>query len=358
MMTVPRGRWLFADGAAWEFDATTRIMGILNVTPDSFSDGGAHLAVDAAVARGLAMADEGADIIDVGGESTRPGAAPVPAEEELRRVVPVIRRLRDRLDARGDARFAAKAPPAPEGSSAREKVGPGETVVSSGSPLEGPEHSHATARERVRSETDGSSAPVRLSARERVRISVDTSKAAVAEAALDAGAEIVNDVSGLRADDAMAPLLGARSAPVVLMHMRGTPATMQTLVSYGDLLGEVAEELRGSIAMARRAGVREERIVLDPGLGFSKTAEQNFEILASLGRLTALGRPLLVGASRKSFLGRATGLPVDQRLEASLAAGAAAVLGGASILRVHDVAATVRLVRILDAVRLASSLPR
>src|SRR5262245_9936644 len=267
-------------------------MGILNVTPDSFSDGGAHFGLDEAVARGLAMAAEGADVIDVGGESTRPGSSPVSVEEELRRVLPVVRLLRERLDA-----CAAGS----AGSHPEESLGGAESSAG---------EAHATE---ARASEDGF-----LS--ERVRISIDTTKAAVAEAALEAGAEIVNDVSGLRADPAMAPLLGARGAAAVLMHMRGTPATMQSHAAYEDLMGEIAVELRESLAIARRANVSDGKIVLDPGLGFAKTAAQSFAVLASLDRLLTLGRPLLVGASRKSFLGHATGLAVDQRLEASLAA--------------------------------------
>ena len=282
----------FADGRIWDLSGRTRILGILNVTSDSFSDGGRFLDPESAVARGLAMVLEGADAIDVGGESTRPGADPVPAAEEMRRVVAVIRELRLQLDRR----------PAAAGA-------------------------------------------------DRVRISVDTMKAAVAEAAIGAGADIVNDVTALRGDPAMAPLLARTGAAAVLMHMRGSPKTMQDDPRYDDLMGEIAEELAGSLRVAREAGVRDDRIAIDPGIGFGKTAEQNFEILARLRTLAVLARPLLVGVSRKSFLGTATGLPVDQRLEASLAAGAAALMNGASLLRVHDVDATVRMVRVIDEIR-------
>ena len=304
--------WSFADGTSWDFRDRTRVVGILNVTPDSFSDGGLHARFEDAVTRGLAMAEEGADAIDIGGESTRPGSLPVPDEEERRRVVPVIRALRQRL--------AARPGPAPT-----DPPRGMPSAASGGSP-------------------DG----------DRIRISVDTSKAAVAEAALEAGAEVVNDVTGLRGDPRMAPLLAGTGAAAILMHMRGTPRTMQDSPRYENLMGEIAEFLRGSLDIARRAGIPDERIVIDPGIGFGKTAEQSFEILASLQRLAALGRPILVGASRKSFLGWATGLPVEQRLEASLAAGAAAILNGASLLRVHDIAATLRMVRVIDALHRAA----
>jgi dihydropteroate synthase len=296
-MQINHSAWSFADGGRWELGERTRVLGILNVTTDSFSDGGIWFDRRAAVARGLELAAEGADAIDVGGESTRPGSLPVPADEELRRVVPVIRELRTRLDAGGRA---------------------------AGDPAGG----------------------------ERIRISVDTMKASVAEAAIEAGADIVNDVSGLRRDPAMAPLLARAGAAAIVMHMRGEPRTMQDDPSYDDLMGEIEEELRESLGIARAAGIQDDRIALDPGIGFGKTAKHNFEILARLQLLAPLGRPLLVGVSRKSFLGKGTGLPVEQRLEASLAAGAAAVLNGAAMLRVHDVAATVRMVRVIDEIRL------
>ena len=283
-------RWVFRNGEAWDFADGTRILGILNVTPDSFSDGGLHVDPGAAIARGLAMVEEGADAIDVGGESTRPGAEPVPADEEMRRVLPVVRGLRDALGA---------APLGPRG---------------------------------------------------HVRISVDTAKARVAAAAIDAGADIVNDVTGLKGDPEMAPLLARTGAAVVVMHMRGTPRTMQAEARYDDLMGEVAAELGERLHAARNAGIADDRIVLDPGIGFAKTAEQNVEILARLPFLATLGRPLLIGVSRKSFLGALTGLPAGERLEAGLGAMAAAVLKGVSVLRVHDVRPTARMLRAVDAI--------
>jgi len=292
MITSDR-RWVFVDGEAWDFAAGTRLLGILNVTPDSFSDGGLYADAGAATARGLAIAAEGADAIDVGGESTRPGSDAVPAEEELRRVVPVIRALRKALEA---------AAPGPRG---------------------------------------------------RVRLSVDTSKARVAAAAIDAGADIVNDVTGLRGDPEMAPLLARTRAAAVLMHMRGTPKSMQASARYEDLMGEIAAELGERLEAARSAGIEDDRIALDPGIGFAKTADQNTLILAHLPLLIPLGRPLLIGVSRKSFLGALTGLPAGERLEAGLGATAAAVMNGASMVRAHDVASTARMLRVVDAIAAA-----
>lgn len=287
-----RDIWRFADGSAWNLAERTYIMGILNVTPDSFSDGGRWLEPERAIARGLEVVEEGADAIDVGGESTRPGSLAVPEGEERRRVLPVIQGLRREL------------------------------------------------------------APA------RVRISVDTSKAAVAAEAIVAGADIVNDVTALRGDPAMAGLIARSGAAVVLMHMRGDPRTMQDDPRYSDLLGEITRELRAARAFAGESGVRDDRIVLDPGIGFGKSADHNLEILRRLRLLNDLGRPLLLGVSRKSFLGKATGLPVGDRLEAGLAAGAVAVMGGARILRVHDVSASVRMVRTVDAILGAGRMER
>lgn len=246
------------------------LMGVVNATPDSFSDGGRFLDPEAAVAQAERLAGEGADLVDLGGESTRPGSAPVDAAEERRRVVPVIARLR----ARGF----------------------------------------------------------------RLPISIDTCKAEVARAALEAGADLVNDVTGL-ADPALARVVAEAGVPVVLMHLRGTPATMAGLATYRDLLGEVAAELRQALARAAAAGIPAERIILDPGIGFAKTTPQNVELLARVGELKALGRPLLVGPSRKRFVGELTGAPVGERLPGTLAAVTACVLAGVEWLRVHDVAA-------------------
>jgi dihydropteroate synthase len=246
------------------------VMGIVNVTPDSFSDGGRYLDPEAAIAHGLELAAEGAELLDIGGESTRPGAAPVGEAEELRRVVPVI-----------------------------------EGLVAAG-----------------------------VSA----RISVDTSKASVAAAALEAGAEIVNDVSALRADPGMAELVAERGVTVCLMHMLGEPRTMQEDPRYDDVVADVARFLEERVRFAHAAGIDEERIILDPGIGFGKTIDHNLELLRRLDEIVALGLPVLVGTSRKSFLGRLTGREVDGRSAATIATNVLAFERGATILRVHEVA--------------------
>lgn len=261
------------------------LMGVVNVTPDSFSDGGRFLDAGAAVAHARRLVFEGADILDIGGESTRPGAEVVPAAEEIRRVVPVITALRE----------------------------------------------------------SGVTAP----------ISVDTLKAEVARAALRAGADLINDVSGLR-DPAMAALAAETGTPVVLMHMRGTPADMQARAVYRDVVGEVAGELESALEAAERAGVKAERVVLDPGIGFAKTAEQSVALLGGLDRLRALGRPLLVGPSRKSFIGALTGAAADARLSGTLAAVAACALAGVEFVRVHDVAQSKQAAAVAAAIRRAA----
>ena len=259
-----------------------RVMGVLNVTPDSFSDGGDFIDPSVAIAAGLAMAEAGADIIDVGGESTRPSAQPTTPEMEQARILPVIRGL-------------AKA---------------------------------------------------------GVCISVDTRHAATMEAVLDAGAAIVNDVYALGYDSAAAALVAARGCPVVLMHMRGTPANMYARAQYDDVAAEVVRELGQRIDAAERVGILRDRIAIDPGIGFAKTAEQSAELLRRLGELRTLGCPILVGVSRKSFLGVMTGEPDPRhRLAASLAAGLFALDQGASILRVHDVAETVQAIKVWQALR-------
>lgn len=246
----------------------TRLMGVVNVTPDSFSDGGLYLDPEAAIAHGRELAAAGAEVLDVGGESTRPGAEAVAAEEERRRVVPVIEGLRG-LEA---------------------------------------------------------------------RISVDTSKAPVAAAALDAGAEIVNDVTALRGDPEMAALCAERGCGVVLMHMLGTPRTMQDDPRYGDVVAEVKAFLAERLEAAVAAGIPEEGIWLDPGIGFGKTLAHNTELLRRLGELRELGRPLVVGTSRKSFIGRLDGSSASERLGGTIASSVLAAANGAEVLRVHDVA--------------------
>jgi dihydropteroate synthase len=263
----------------------TLIMGVLNVTPDSFSDGGAYLDTEAAIARALQLEQDGADILDVGGESTRPGATPVSVDAEHRRVLPVIEGLRGKL---------------------------------------------------------------------RIPISVDTRRATVAEAALAAGAEIVNDVSGLRSDPRLAEVARRARAALILMHMRGTPRTMQRKPFARAVLRDVTSGLRASVALARRAGLAKLRLLLDPGIGFGKSHEQNFEILARLPELALLGCPIVIGTSRKAFLGKAVGkrgeppAPPEDRLLGTAATVTASILGGAHIVRVHDVAEMARVVRVAD----------
>lgn len=258
----------------------TLVMGVLNVTPDSFSDGGRYLDLGSATERGVRMVEEGADIIDVGGESSRPGSDRISEDDELRRALPVLEAL---------------------------------------------------------------------AARVSVPISIDTLKPAVARRCLDSGASIVNDIRGLR-DPQMLSVAAAAQASVVIMHMRGEPATMQLDTAYGDVVADVCSFLKAQTERARQAGIRE--IAVDPGLGFGKSAGQNFELLARLGEFRAIGCPILVGPSRKSFLGSLPSrLPVAERLEGTLAAVAAAVINGAAVVRVHDVKQCRRVVDVTDAIR-------
>jgi dihydropteroate synthase len=263
----------------------TLVMGVLNVTPDSFSDGGAYLDSQAAIARAMQIEREGADLIDIGGESTRPGAAPITVEEELRRILPVIQGLHGRL---------------------------------------------------------------------RIPISVDTRRAEVAQAALVAGAEILNDVSGLRTDARLAEVARKARAPIILMHMRGTPQTMQQGPFARDVIRDVMSGLRDALARAKRAGLAQSQILLDPGIGFGKRYEQNFEILARLSEFARLGCPIVIGTSRKAFLGKALSesgapsVPPEERMLGTAATVTASILGGAHIVRVHDVAQMVRVARVAD----------
>jgi dihydropteroate synthase len=257
-------------------------MGVLNVTPDSFSDGGLYLDVDAAVEHAREMAADGAAIVDVGGESTRPGAEPVPEAEELERVVPVVERI-----AAGEA---------------------------------------------------------------DARISVDTRKLAVAEAAVAAGARIVNDVSAFRAAPEMAGLVASSGAGCCLMHMLGDdPRTMQADPSYDDVVSEVRDFLEERLAFAVAEGVAENRVWLDPGIGFGKTVDHNLELLRRLDEIVAIGRPVVIGASRKSFLGKLTGRPERERVAATVATTVMALERGASVFRVHDVAETVDALKVATA---------
>jgi dihydropteroate synthase len=257
-----------------------KLMGIVNVTPDSFSDGGLFLAPERAIAHGRELVADGADLLDIGGESTRPGARAVGTEEELARVAPVLAGL------------------------------------------------------------DGVEAT----------ISIDTSKVAVAETALDAGAEIVNDVTALRLEPALAGLCAERGCVVVLMHMLGTPRTMQENPAYDDVVDDVKAFLAERIEFAMGEGMAEERIWIDPGIGFGKTVRHNLELLSRLGELRELGRPVVVGTSRKRFIGSLTGREVDYRLGGTIASNVLALRAGADVLRVHDVAEVHEAIRVAEAI--------
>lgn len=259
-------------------------MGVLNVTPDSFSDGGRFLQPEDAIEQAFAMERAGADLLDIGGESTRPGSAETPASEELDRILPVLEGLRGRL---------------------------------------------------------------------KVPISVDTRRATVAELALRAGAQLLNDVSGLKSDPRMAEVAAADSAPLILMHMRGEPRTMQAGPFARDVMKDVLQGLRRSVGIARKAGLPKSQIILDPGIGFGKSFTQNFELLQKLPQLAKLGYPLLVGTSRKGFLGATLArdgkpVPAEERIWGTAATVTASILNGAHIVRVHDVAEMVQVARVAD----------
>ncbi len=281
MKTLTRKEFtLRSGGKQIRLGRRTLVMGVVNVTPDSFSDGGQHLKPAKAVARGLELLRHGADWIDIGGESTRPGSRPVPVEEELRRVLPVVRGLRKKSKA---------------------------------------------------------------------WISIDTTKAEVAEAALCAGADAINDVSGLRFDRRMARVAAERRCPLILMHMRGTPAIMQQSPFASDVWRSVRSGLKRSVQKALQAGVRRNQLIADPGFGFGKSFEQNFELLGNLSRLSTLRLPILVGTSRKSFIQRIVGKTPGKIQAGTAATVVAAILGGAHIVRVHDVKEVLPAVRIADA---------
>jgi dihydropteroate synthase len=264
----------------------TILMGVLNVTPDSFSDGGKFLDINSAVSQALTMQRDGADIIDIGAESTRPGSHGITEDEELRRLMPVLESLRGKL---------------------------------------------------------------------AIPISVDTQKAAVAEFAIGAGAQLINDVSGLRSDPCLAGVAAKHGAPLILMHMRGTPSTMQKGPFARTVMKDVLAGLRHSVAIAKDRGVKHSQIVIDPGIGFGKSHTQNYQLLAKLPQLANLGYPLMVGTSRKGFLGATLAkngkpAPADRRLWGTAATVAAAILNGTHIVRVHDVAEMVQVARVADAV--------
>lgn len=269
-------------GIRLALERRTYVMGILNVTPDSFSDGGIFFDRAAAIEHGLAMEADGADIIDIGGESTRPGADDVSLDAELGRIIPVI-----------------------EG----------------------------------------------LSKRVRIPISVDTRKSKVAEEAINAGAVIVNDVSGLKFDPAIASVISKRNAAVIIMHSKGSPKTMQSAPSYKNLIGEIILSLKESMRLAADSGIPEKNIIIDPGIGFGKTVEHNIEILSRLDEFKTLSRPICIGTSRKSFIGKILGTgDVDERMAGTLAASVMAIMKGANIIRVHDVKEMARAARVTDAI--------
>ena len=261
----------------------TLLMGALNVTPDSFSDGGLFFDKDKAISHGLRMVEEGADIIDVGGESTRPGSKPIAIEEELRRVIPVIESLSKEVD---------------------------------------------------------------------VPISIDTYKSAVAQRAIEAGAQIINDISGLHFDPDLAQVAAKQDVPLVLMHIRGIPETMQKNVHYDSLFSEILQYLKDSIKMAESAGLDPSQIIIDPGIGFGKTLGDNLSIIKNLSEFRILGKPILLGTSRKTFIGKILNVGVTDRLEGTLSSIAIGVLNGAHMIRSHDVSQAKRAIAVADAIRL------
>lgn len=264
-----------------EFGKRTLIMGILNITPDSFSDGNMFNSFESAVEHGERMAAEGADIIDIGGESSRPGSEPVPEEVEASRVLPVIQELAKRI---------------------------------------------------------------------HIPISIDTYKASIAKKALEKGASIINDISALRWDPDMVPLIASKGIPVVLMHIKGTPKDMQINPHYDDLMTEIISFFNERIEYAINSGISHHQIIIDPGIGFGKTIEHNLEIIRHLKDLKQLNKPILIGTSRKSFIGKILNLPVNERVEGTAATVAISIANGADIIRVHDVKEMARVARIADAI--------
>jgi dihydropteroate synthase len=269
------------NGKDYKLGSRTWISGIINVTPDSFSDGALYLDKDKAVARGLELVSEGSDIVDIGGESTKPGSEPISVGEELSRVIPVVSALRKKTD---------------------------------------------------------------------VLISIDTTKSEVAEAALDAGADIINDISSLRFDPIMGHLAVRRDVPVILMHMKGTPKTMQLNPSYENVMVEVKAFLEKMLETAEAYGIKKEKIIIDPGIGFGKRFKDNLTLIKNLSSLNDLGRPILVGTSRKSFIGRILNAPPQERLEGTIASAILSILNGAHILRVHDVAPVKKALLVAEAI--------
>ena len=263
----------------FDFENKTYTMGILNLTPDSFSDGGNYTDVEAAIKRAKEMVEEGVDIIDVGAESTRPGAKYIEEEEELRRLLPVVKRLVEEIE---------------------------------------------------------------------VPISIDTYKSKVAEESLKLGAHIINDIKGLKGDPEMAKVVAKYNAPIIIMHIKGTPKTMQNDPKYKDLIGEISDKLEGSIEIAIKAGIKAENIILDPGIGFGKTFDDNLKLIDKLGKLRKIGYPILIGASRKGFIGEILGTPPLERVEGNLAVAVLSAYNGASIIRVHEVKETKQALKIVN----------
>ncbi len=263
----------------WQFKNRTYLMGILNITPDSFSDGGKFTNVDKAVSHGLKLYEEGADIIDIGGESTRPGSKPISGKVEIRRILPVIKKL------------AKKIP-----------------------------------------------------------VSIDTYKSVVAKAALDNGAVMVNDISGLHFDKKMAAVVAAFDAAVAIMHIQGSPQNMQKNPKYIDLISEISDYFKKGLEIANNAGILNDRIIIDPGFGFGKSVKDNLEILKRLRELKSLGYPILIGTSRKSTIGKILNLPIEDRMEGTAATAAVAIQNGANVLRVHDVLKIKRVAKMTDAI--------
>ncbi len=272
---------LQVNGHDYTIGPRTWIMGVINITPDSFSDGGLYFDKDKALEKGLQLIEEGTDIIDIGGESTRPGSEPISPEDEIRRVVPIITALRRRTD---------------------------------------------------------------------TLISIDTTKSEVAHAALDAGADIINDISALRYDPQMAPLVAEADVPVILMHMKGKPKTMQVNPTYEDVLLEVKAFLEESIDKAQAHGIKKEKIIIDPGIGFGKRLKDNLTLINNLHILEVLERPILIGVSRKSFIGTILDSPPEERLEGTIASAILSIIHGAHILRVHDVVSVKKAVRVAEAI--------
>jgi dihydropteroate synthase len=267
----------------FDFSKKTYIMGILNVTPDSFSDRGLYFNKSKAIKRAIQMVEDGADIIDVGGESTRPGSESITIDEELKRIIPVIEVLSKEI---------------------------------------------------------------------KIPISIDTYKSEVTRIALDAGASMINDISGLRFDPKMAEIVSEYQVPVVIMHIKGRPKDMQQNPVYEALIPEIMDYLREGIAIATRSGISEDKIIIDPGIGFGKTSEHNLEIINKLWEFTSLEKPILIGPSRKAFIGKILGdVPVTERLEGTAAAVAISIMNGVNMIRVHDVKEMVRVAKVADAVK-------